>query len=217
MGGYRTLRNDLEREGILEDHSSEQLRLTRNYIFASPSAAATVMSGSSRNGRKEWKSIDGSPLSQIQQNDLAPILSSNDSTPKPDHNIDSKIGPQIINVNKEIKSQAVIKPDDHHQASSKTKFKYDEDLLLLLRLGYLRVGEKLIHREVRKGLTHIATIEPDGALRFNGKRYGAPSTPLTEVTGGQRNGWQDWRLVDGRRLDALRRKARKDLKMRPDH
>jgi len=217
MGGYRTLRNDLERKEILTGHSSEQLELTSTYIFASPSAAATVMTGSSRNGRKEWKSIDGLSLSQIQQNGLAAIQNPSDNMSSDNHISDPQINSQIHKINKQNKSTKIAKSDSHDQASSKAKFKYDEDLLLLLRLGYLQAGEKLTHREVRKGLTHIATIESDGALKFNGKRYGAPSTPLTEVTGGQRNGWKDWRLADGRRLDALRKKARKDLKLRPEH
>jgi len=54
--GYKRLREKLEEDGTLaatNDGSSR--RFTRNQVFASPSAAAAVVTGRSANGRAEWK------------------------------------------------------------------------------------------------------------------------------------------------------------------
>jgi len=54
--GYKRLREKLKDDGTLaptDDGSS--LRFTRNQVFASPSAAAAVVTGRSANGRVEWK------------------------------------------------------------------------------------------------------------------------------------------------------------------
>lgn len=48
----------------------EQLRLTRDFVFASPSAAAAVMMGRNANGRVEWKAPDGRTLKDVQSADL---------------------------------------------------------------------------------------------------------------------------------------------------
>ena len=42
------------------------LRLTEDYVFASPSTAAMVMLGRSSNGRVEWKTADGKTLKHLQ-------------------------------------------------------------------------------------------------------------------------------------------------------
>ena len=89
------------------------------------------------------------------------------------------------------------------------KASYDEDMQLLLRLRHLTAGQQLRFPQPRKGLVHKATVEPDGALRFLGKRYSSPSGAAGAASGTSTNGWTAWHTTDGRALDDLRRTARK--------
>jgi hypothetical protein len=52
--GYLRLREQLRGDGTLFEEAG-QVRLTRNYSFDSPSAAATIIVGSNRNGPATWK------------------------------------------------------------------------------------------------------------------------------------------------------------------
>lgn len=54
-GGYQDLHQQLCHEGILEPYALGLRRFTKDYAFASPSAAAAVVSGRSTNGREQWK------------------------------------------------------------------------------------------------------------------------------------------------------------------
>jgi hypothetical protein len=61
--GYKRLREKLEGDGTLALSVDGKCRtFTRNQVFASPSAAAAVVTGRSANGRVEWK-VQGSSLS----------------------------------------------------------------------------------------------------------------------------------------------------------
>ncbi|PQZ99391.1 endonuclease [Arthrobacter sp. MYb224] len=54
--GYKSLREKLEQDGTIEiSVSGTVAQFTRNHVFASPSAAAAVVTGRSANGRNEWK------------------------------------------------------------------------------------------------------------------------------------------------------------------
>lgn len=54
--GYKSLREKLEQDGTIEISVSGLVaQFTRNHVFASPSAAAAVVTGRSANGRNEWK------------------------------------------------------------------------------------------------------------------------------------------------------------------
>ena len=64
---YEALRDRLVIAGILVPHGAEQLRLTRTYVFESPSAAASVLACGSKNGRTEWKDERGRTLKQNQE------------------------------------------------------------------------------------------------------------------------------------------------------
>jgi len=48
----------------------KHLRMTEDYLFASPSAAAMVMLGRTSNGRVEWKTADGRTLKELQSADV---------------------------------------------------------------------------------------------------------------------------------------------------
>ena len=70
LPGYQQLRHRLIAEGVLVPTNETQYRLTRNVVFDSPSAAASVLSGGSKNGRTEWKTADGVTLKELQRRAL---------------------------------------------------------------------------------------------------------------------------------------------------
>lgn len=63
--GYEQLRDRLVQEGILVEEG-EHIRLLKSYLFDSPSAAASVLSGGNKNGRTEWRDASGRTLKQLQ-------------------------------------------------------------------------------------------------------------------------------------------------------
>lgn len=48
------LREKLVSEGIIAEENNQAF-VTKDYVFSSPSLAATIVLGISANGRKEWK------------------------------------------------------------------------------------------------------------------------------------------------------------------
>jgi hypothetical protein len=63
--GRQRQRDRLIAEGVFEPHD-DVLRLTRDYLFTAPSAAATILLGRSANGRVLWKDDTGRTLAEIQ-------------------------------------------------------------------------------------------------------------------------------------------------------
>lgn len=68
---YSDLRSRLVSEGVLVDQDEYHLRLIRKYVFDSPSSAASVLSGGSKNGRIVWKDERGRTLKQVQEATVA--------------------------------------------------------------------------------------------------------------------------------------------------
>ena len=62
----RKLREDLLKTGVLLVDGS-MLRFTQDYVFSSPSTAASLMHGRSANGRIEWRDSSGRTLKQRQE------------------------------------------------------------------------------------------------------------------------------------------------------
>jgi hypothetical protein len=67
---YVQLRETMVQDGVLAPAEGDRFVLTRNFIFASPSAAASVLAGGSRNGRIDWKAEDGRTLKEMQEDSL---------------------------------------------------------------------------------------------------------------------------------------------------
>ncbi len=63
---YEALRERLVNNGTLVEHGETQLRLTKTYVFDSPSSAASVLAGGSKNGRDEWRDSQGRTLKYNQ-------------------------------------------------------------------------------------------------------------------------------------------------------
>jgi Domain of unknown function (DUF4357) len=64
--GYERIREQMIKDELLVPANDDQLRLTRNYLFDSPSAAASVLAGGSKNGRTEWRDAKGRTLKDLQ-------------------------------------------------------------------------------------------------------------------------------------------------------
>ena len=64
------LRTTLIEKGLFVE-TGPHLRLTEDYVFASPSTAAMIMLGRTSNGRVEWKTADGRTLKELQTADTA--------------------------------------------------------------------------------------------------------------------------------------------------
>lgn len=58
-------RQQLLARGVIEDDGSHYV-FTQDYRFSSPSAAASVLAGGSSNGRKAWKTPQGTMLRELQ-------------------------------------------------------------------------------------------------------------------------------------------------------
>ncbi|BCM70687.1 MULTISPECIES: GIY-YIG nuclease family protein [Streptomyces] len=65
--GYRRIREELVAEGVLADENDQQYRLSRTFIFDSPSSAASVLSGGSKNGRTEWRDERGRTIKDNEE------------------------------------------------------------------------------------------------------------------------------------------------------
>lgn len=67
--GYRELRESLINDGTLKSVDNK-LIFQKNQLFYSPSAAACVIAGTSRNGRDDWKDINGLSINEIEKKNL---------------------------------------------------------------------------------------------------------------------------------------------------
>ncbi|MDJ0427299.1 hypothetical protein J2W54_004728 [Rhodococcus fascians] len=226
MGTYEKTRLQLEQDGILRKDSTGQVVLKSTYIFDSPSAAATVICGSSRNGRTEWKTATGLTLRQLQEAEV-PISNDRDKykilgdTHSPVSRPSSTNRPEeqrkTSTVDASSKFQAAIDrsagTSNQNAARStpveRTRKHHEEDLKLLIELSIVEAGEEIVYHEKRKDILHRATIESDGAILIGHKRYGALSTALGECVQYSINGWKNWRLArNGALLSDLRDEAK---------
>lgn len=66
MPAYRQMRDRLAREGVLAE-VGDQIRLTKSHLFDSASAAASVLCGAQKNGRREWRDGTGATLRELQE------------------------------------------------------------------------------------------------------------------------------------------------------
>ncbi|MGL5563064.1 MAG: GIY-YIG nuclease family protein [Tannerellaceae bacterium] len=63
--GAKVLREKLIKEGVIEEIEGRWL-FRKDYLFSSPSTAATILLGRSANGRTEWKDASGKSLKEIE-------------------------------------------------------------------------------------------------------------------------------------------------------
>lgn len=65
------IRESLAEDGVLVEEG-EHLRFTQDYVFGSPSLAASVLLGRNANGRTEWKDETGRTLKELQEAEILP-------------------------------------------------------------------------------------------------------------------------------------------------
>ncbi|MFF8608431.1 hypothetical protein ACF06X_21105 [Streptomyces sp. NPDC015346] len=85
------------------------------------------------------------------------------------------------------------------------------DLMPFITAGLLEAGDKLIHVQPRRGLTHEATLTADGWLRIeDGREFSKPSPALKAQTGVDINGYGKYVLKKNPevRLQDLREQLR---------
>lgn len=61
-----SLRQELQKSGILKQRNAQFLEFEEDYEFSSPSTAAAVLVGASANGRDFWKTQEGISLKELQ-------------------------------------------------------------------------------------------------------------------------------------------------------
>ena len=66
------LRNLLIKEGVLLANDGV-LVFSRDYLFASPSAASDVLTGRNSNGWVEWKAANGKTLDELKRQAVAAV------------------------------------------------------------------------------------------------------------------------------------------------
>lgn len=64
--GYQRVRDRLLEQGVLVEQNG-RIRFERDYLFASPSAAAACVTGRTANGLIEWKDMNGRTLSDVRE------------------------------------------------------------------------------------------------------------------------------------------------------
>jgi len=72
--GYRKLRENLIKDGTLDIEGGKYI-FQKNQLFPSPSAAASVIAGTSRNGRDDWKDEKGMSIKEIEEGRIKSKLS----------------------------------------------------------------------------------------------------------------------------------------------
>ncbi|GAA1038396.1 restriction system modified-DNA reader domain-containing protein [Streptomyces murinus] len=85
------------------------------------------------------------------------------------------------------------------------------DLMPFITAGLLKAGDKLIHVQPRRGLTHEATVTADGWLEIeDGRTFSKPSPALKAQTGVDINGYGKYVLKTNPevRLQDLREQLR---------
>ncbi|WP_406422756.1 hypothetical protein OH809_09950 [Streptomyces sp. NBC_00873] len=85
------------------------------------------------------------------------------------------------------------------------------DLMPFVKAGLLKAGDKLIHVQPRRGLTHEATVTADGWLEIeDGREFSKPSPALKAQTGVDINGYGKYALKEDPevRLQDLREQLR---------
>lgn len=69
--GYKSLREKLISDGVINRSETNKFSFAKNYLFKSPSSAACVIVGYSINGRSAWKNKNGKSINEIEKLEIA--------------------------------------------------------------------------------------------------------------------------------------------------
>jgi hypothetical protein len=179
--GSATLRNSLVKQGLLVP-DGELLKLTQDYTFNSPSTAASVMLGSSANGRLMWKDSQGRTLKEIQQAAIPGAV--------------ADLAPDDGDVSSAAAKQEEIDESESNDTDSAGAV----TLADLIKAGILPAPLKL--SGVYKGQTVEADLHSDGSVVFQGTTYASCSQAAVAARiaiAGKKstvNGWLFWQYCD---------------------
>jgi hypothetical protein len=82
---------------------------------------------------------------------------------------------------------------------------YGVTLADLVGADLLRPGDELVWQRRRAKLSHVCTVTEDARLRLDdGSLHSSPSGAANKAASGSYDGWECWRLKDGRLLSQLR-------------
>jgi len=76
------------------------------------------------------------------------------------------------------------------------------ELLALIASGALEIGTVLQHQH-RKG-SAVTALVVEGGIRIGERVMASPTEAARSITGSAINGWDWWRLPDGRALSSVR-------------
>ncbi|MFJ9479697.1 hypothetical protein ACIRRI_32595 [Streptomyces mirabilis] len=97
------------------------------------------------------------------------------------------------------------------QLSAATAERRPGDLMPFIKAGLLKAGDKLIHVQPRRGLTHEARVTADGWIEIeDGREFSKPSPALKAQTGVDINGYGKYVLKENPevRLQDIREQLR---------
>jgi hypothetical protein len=84
-------------------------------------------------------------------------------------------------------------------------------LLPLLEDGLIQPGDRLVHTQVRKGVTFEGVVDGDGWITVGNKAFRTPSPALGSAVGSQIDGWANWvQESSGKTLRQLSEAAGRD-------
>ncbi|MGA4851329.1 hypothetical protein ACOBQB_35680 [Streptomyces sp. G5(2025)] len=94
----------------------------------------------------------------------------------------------LVDTPNDVLRRLLLESSGHPSAT--TAERRPGDLLPFINAGLLKAGDKLIHVQPRRGLTHEATVTPDGWLQIeDGRAFSKPSPALKAQTGVDINGY----------------------------
>jgi hypothetical protein len=67
------------------------------------------------------------------------------------------------------------------------------DLKAVFAAGFIKPGDRLIHKKTRSGATYLGIVTTTGTIVVDGKEYNGASNSLKAAVGSEINGWGNWR------------------------
>jgi Domain of unknown function (DUF4357) len=212
--GYALLRQRLRADGILVASEPGALRMSRDYVFDSPSAAASVLAGGSRNGKTTWKDATGRTFAAHQSaraegSPSTPVVSPDAShSPSVRHGFASGT---ILGGLTPVPGAAGADPDYFLQERSRAAGAVavqaegrDTPSGFVVLAGSTGPAEErvmtpsyeLLRQRLRADGTLVAR-EPGVLCMSRSYAFDSPSAAATVLAGSERNGTTSWKDATG--------------------
>ena len=179
----------MDPESDLLELASKCLILFDNYIFTSPSSAATILIGGDANGWSEWIDADGKTLDEVYRG-----------------KIDAK--------HKSKREQAM--PEGHifyckrAESDAQGYLRESGEFVMLagsiLRNGVCAGSKPNLIQSREAFIAAFCTRSEKGIVLNEDYTFPSPSAAALICIGGNANGWLEWIDIDGKTLDEVYRK-----------